>query len=87
MDKWIEQLKSGMCISEMDLKRLCYHIKNLLIEEANVQPVRAPVTVSTTVPHPLRKQFNIAAYKTSYSPTSHPLKPTTDLRRHSRPVF
>jgi hypothetical protein len=46
LDKWIDQLKGGMCISEMDLKRLCYHIKNLLIEEANVQPVRAPVTVS-----------------------------------------
>lgn len=53
LDKWIEQLKSGMCISEMDLKRLCYHIKNLLIEEANVQPVRAPVTVSTIPPFPI----------------------------------
>jgi len=46
VDRWIEQLKGGMCISETCLKRLCYHIKNLLIEEANVQPVNAPVTVS-----------------------------------------
>lgn len=48
LDDWIEKLKGGMCISEPDLKRLCYHIKNLLIEEANVQPVKAPVTVSTS---------------------------------------
>ena len=46
LDEWIAQLKGGMCISETSLKRLCYHIKNLLIEEANVQPVHAPVTVS-----------------------------------------
>ena len=46
LDLWIEKLKGGMCISEMDLKRLCYYIKNLLIEESNVQHVRAPVTVS-----------------------------------------
>jgi len=45
LDKWIEQLKSGQCISELDLKRLCYLVKNLLIEEANVQPVSAPVTI------------------------------------------
>lgn len=45
VDEWIEQLKGGMCIAEMDLKRLCYHVKNLLMEEANVQPVAAPVTI------------------------------------------
>ena len=26
IDKWIEQLKSGSCISEADLKRLCTHV-------------------------------------------------------------
>ena len=77
IDKWIEQLKGGSCISEADLKKLCtqvmssvklfdddictsynllllrlnHHpllfsqVKNLLMEEANVQPVRSPVTV------------------------------------------
>jgi hypothetical protein len=46
LDKWIEQLKNGNCIPELDLKRLCIHVKNLLMEESNVQYVKAPVTVS-----------------------------------------
>ena len=78
IDKWIEQLKGGSCISEADLKRLCTHVslsdnlssintklhalssslifvfesqvKNLLMEEANVQPVRSPVTVRDLAP-------------------------------------
>ena len=45
VDKWIEQLQAGSCIAENDLKRLCNHVKNLLMEEANVQPVRSPVTI------------------------------------------
>ena len=46
LDEWIEQLKKGSCISEADLKRLCYIVKGILMEEANVQAVKAPVTVS-----------------------------------------
>lgn len=49
LDKWIEQLKNGNCIPELDLKRLCIHVKNLLMEESNVQYVKAPVTVSLSV--------------------------------------
>jgi len=45
VDAWIATLKGGSCISEADLKRLCGHVKNLLMEEANVQPVHAPVTI------------------------------------------
>ena len=41
----IESLKGGSCISEADLKKLCTHVKNLLMEEANVQPVASPVTI------------------------------------------
>ena len=29
IDKWIEQLKGGSCISEADLKRLCTHVSSL----------------------------------------------------------
>ena len=32
-------------ISKADLKKLCTHVKNLLMEEANVQPVASPVTI------------------------------------------
>ena len=45
VDRWIETLESGRCISENDLKKLCSIVKLLLIEEANVQPVSAPVTI------------------------------------------
>jgi len=45
LDKWIEQLRKGNCISEPDLKKLCIQVKNLLMEESNVQFVKAPVTI------------------------------------------
>lgn len=45
LDKWIEHLKKGNCIPEPDLKKLCIMVKNQLMEESNVQFVRAPVTI------------------------------------------
>jgi len=45
IDQWIEQLKKGECISERDLKKLCIHVKNILMEEPNVPFVRTPVTI------------------------------------------
>lgn len=45
LEKWMETLKKGQCISENDLKKLCAMVKSILVEEANVQPVRAPVTI------------------------------------------
>jgi len=41
----IATLRGGSCISEADLKRLCIYVKNILLEESNVQPVQAPVTI------------------------------------------
>lgn len=45
LDKWIECLYSGQCISENELKKLCTMVKEILMEESNVQPVRSPVTI------------------------------------------
>jgi serine/threonine-protein phosphatase 6 catalytic subunit len=45
IDEWIEDLKRGNCISEPDLKKLCIHVKNLLMKESNVVYVQSPVTV------------------------------------------
>ena len=45
LDQWIETLEKGQCIPENDLKRLCNMVKTILVEEANVQPVRAPATI------------------------------------------
>ena len=41
----IEQLNRCEPISEEDVKRLCIKAREVLIEEANVQAVDAPVTV------------------------------------------
>ncbi|GJQ12869.1 hypothetical protein GpartN1_g4660.t1 [Galdieria partita] len=45
LDSWIEKVKSAQYLPEPDLKRLCDYVKEILIEESNVQPVSSPVTV------------------------------------------
>lgn len=45
LDNWIEKVKSAQYLPEPDLKRLCDYVKEILIEESNVQPVSSPVTV------------------------------------------
>ena len=45
IDQWLETLKSGECISERSLKKLCTRDSELLMEESNVQPVCSPVTI------------------------------------------
>ena len=44
-DAWLEQVKQGKILDERDLRILCEKVKELLIEESNVQPVSAPVTI------------------------------------------
>ena len=45
LERCIATLRSGECIDELDLKRLCSLVKEQLIQENNVQPVDSPVTV------------------------------------------
>jgi len=45
LDSWIETLKQCKPLAEQDVKSLCEMVKELLIEESNVQPVRSPVVV------------------------------------------
>ena len=45
IDKCIADLKEGKILPEKVLRRCCEKVKELLIEESNVQPVSAPVTV------------------------------------------
>jgi len=44
-DSWLEIVKDGRILPEKDLRILCEKIKEILIDESNVQPVSAPVTV------------------------------------------
>ncbi len=44
-DEWLEQAKQCKYLPESDMKRLCEIVKECLMEESNIQPVRTPVTV------------------------------------------
>ncbi|KAI9807031.1 MAG: sporulation-induced protein [Sarcosagium campestre] len=44
-DEWLEQAKMCKYLPENDMKKLCEIVKECLMEESNIQPVRTPVTV------------------------------------------
>jgi hypothetical protein len=44
-DVWLSMLYEGKCLPERDLRIACEMVKELLIEESNVQPVAAPCTI------------------------------------------
>ncbi|KAH9476634.1 Serine/threonine-protein phosphatase 6 catalytic subunit [Psilocybe cubensis] len=44
-DRWIAQLKTCTHLSEPDMKKLCAMVRNILLEESNIQPVSSPVTI------------------------------------------
>ena len=45
IDRWLDQLYQGKCLPERDLRLVCERVKEILMEESNVQPVSAPVTI------------------------------------------
>lgn len=45
LDGWLALLYEGQHLAERDVLALCDQAKAILAEEANVQPVRCPVTV------------------------------------------
>ena len=45
VDVWLSTLKQGQVLPERDLRILCEKLKEILIEESNVQPISAPVTI------------------------------------------
>ena len=45
IDNWLETVKNGTILPERELRILCEKVKEILIEESNVQPVMAPVTI------------------------------------------
>ncbi|KAF2766303.1 Metallo-dependent phosphatase [Teratosphaeria nubilosa] len=45
-DEWLQQAKLCRYLPEADMKRLCEIVKECLMEESNIQPVSAPVTVA-----------------------------------------
>jgi serine/threonine-protein phosphatase 6 catalytic subunit len=52
LDGWIARVKGGEHLEEWDLKQLCDYVKELLIEESNVQ-VRISGTTLAVASRPL----------------------------------
>lgn len=45
LDQWIEIASTCKYLPEPDLRKLCEYVRELLIEESNIQPVSAPATI------------------------------------------
>ncbi|KCV67508.1 serine/threonine-protein phosphatase ppe1 [Fonticula alba] len=45
LDDWIEIVRECKYLPEQDLRRLCDLVKEILMEESNIQPVSTPVTI------------------------------------------
>ncbi|VEU22836.1 DEKNAAC103911 [Brettanomyces naardenensis] len=62
-DQWMEDIKNCKYLPESDMKILCEKVKDLLMEESNIQPVKSPVTVCGDIHgqfHDLLELFKIA---------------------------
>lgn len=63
IDSYIETLKKGGLLEERDLKLLCDKAKEYLLEESNVQPVCAPVTICGDI-HDFRWVYSLYSWGT-----------------------
>lgn len=63
IDEGIARLEGGGILSEDEVKKCCEKLKELLVEESNVQPVAAPVTIAGDIHgqfYDLKELFRLA---------------------------
>ena len=72
IDGWIEKLQKCKCLSETELKLLCDKVKEILIEESNVQPVLAQPPDKAVAPHRRGAMIGRAADKAEAAMTQFP---------------
>ena len=61
IDQWLDTIREGTILPERDLRILCEKVKEILMEESNIQPVQAPVTICGDIHgqfHDLLEIFN-----------------------------
>ncbi|KAJ9667570.1 sporulation-induced protein [Coniosporium apollinis] len=74
-DEWLEAAKECKYLPEPDMKRLCEIVKECLMEESNIQPVRTPVTVCGDIHgqfYDLLELFRVAGGMPSDTPVPAP---------------
>ncbi|KAI9832294.1 MAG: hypothetical protein M1819_004472 [Sarea resinae] len=78
-DEWLESAKQCKYLPEADMKRLCEIVKECLMEESNIQPVRTPVTVCGDIHgqfYDLLELFRIAGGMPNSTHVAPPTVPT-----------
>lgn len=45
IEQWLDLLMKDQCLPERDVRSLCEKVKEIFLEESNVQPISAPVTI------------------------------------------
>ncbi|KAI9834424.1 MAG: hypothetical protein M1826_002578 [Phylliscum demangeonii] len=78
-DEWLEQARQCRYLPEADMKQLCEIVKECLMEESNIQPVRTPVTVCGDIHgqfYDLLELFRVAGGMPNASHTEAPTVPT-----------
>lgn len=65
IDQCIAKIKDAKILTERELRLVCEKVKELVIEESNVQPVNAPVTICGDIHgqfYDLKELFRIGGY-------------------------
>ncbi|KAK8192992.1 Metallo-dependent phosphatase-like protein [Phyllosticta capitalensis] len=81
-DEWLEAAKQCKHLPEADMKRLCEIVKECLMEESNIQPVRTPVTVCGDIHgqfYDLLELFRVAGGMPNDTATAAPTVPTKTI--------
>ncbi|KAI9761222.1 MAG: sporulation-induced protein [Chaenotheca gracillima] len=81
-DEWLEQARQCKYLPEADMKRLCEIVKECLMEESNIQPVRTPVTVCGDIHgqfYDLLELFRVAGGMPNATHVAPPTVPTKTI--------
>ncbi|KAF4307138.1 putative serine threonine-protein phosphatase ppe1 protein [Botryosphaeria dothidea] len=81
-DEWLDAAKQCKYLPEADMKRLCEIVKECLMEESNIQPVKTPVTVCGDIHgqfYDLLELFRVAGGMPNDTAVSAPIVPTKTI--------